>query len=108
MSISTVNYIETFFPKLDLTRILGIPTYDSLHQMQIELKINALYVHSNLGGGTHGHLGLFMTNTKHATLPLVLCVRTVHPGILKIPNNDTSSESYELKRVYDRNLLVFR
>ena len=96
MIIYTIKYRETFFPKPDLTRILGIPTYDSLHQMQIELKINALYVHSNLGGGTHGHLVLFMTNTKHATLSLVLCVRTVHPGILKITYNVTRVTSYAL------------
>ena len=35
MSIYTVNYRETFLPKLDLTRILGISTYNALHQMQL-------------------------------------------------------------------------
>ena len=108
MSISTVNYLKTFFPKPYLTIILVVPTYNALHQIQLEIKTNALYVHSNLGGATHGHLGLLITNTKYATLSKIPYVRTVHPGILKIPNNDTSSESYELKRVYDRNLLVFR
>ena len=49
MIISTVKYRETFFPKLDLTRILGIHTYDALHQMQLELKTNAISIQSNLG-----------------------------------------------------------
>ena len=48
MIISTVNYREAFFLKLDLTRILGIHTYDALHQMQLELKTNAISIHSNL------------------------------------------------------------
>ena len=89
MIISTLNYRETFFLKLDLTRILGNHTYDALHQMQLELKTNALYVHSNLGGATHGHLGIFMMDIKYATLSKVLYICTIHPNILLIPNNDT-------------------
>ena len=42
----------------------------------------ALSVHSNVGGVTHGHLGLLMTNTKYATLSPVGYVRSVQPGIL--------------------------
>ena len=68
MSIQLVNYRETYFTKPDLTRILGIPTYEALHQMQLELKTNALSVHSNLGGAVHGHLGLLMTDVQYALL----------------------------------------
>ena len=97
MIILTVNYREKFFPKLDLTRILGIPTYDALHQIKLELDINALYVHSNLGGGTHGHLGIWMINTKYATLSPIAYVRPVHPSILQIPSNATRVASYKLR-----------
>ena len=79
MSISMVNFYETFFPKPDLTIILGTPTYDDLHQMQLEILKNALSIHSNLGYATHGHIGLFMTNTKYAKLSNVLYVRTTPP-----------------------------
>ena len=58
MSISTVNYQKHFLLKPDLTRILSIFTYNDLHQMQLELKINILSVQSKLGGGAHGHIGL--------------------------------------------------
>ena len=64
MSIPSVNYRETFFFKPDLTNIFGIPTYTYLHQIQLELKINALSVHSNLGGVTHVHLVLLMIDNK--------------------------------------------
>ena len=84
-----VNYQETLFPKPDLTRILNIPTYDALHQMQLELNSNALTVHSNLVGGTHGHLGILIANTKYATLSPVVYVPPVHPGILQITRNTT-------------------
>ena len=105
--ISAVDYRKTFFPKPDLTRTLVIPTYNYLHQIKLDLKFNALYVHSNLGGTTHGHIGLLMTNTNYATLSNFPYVCTVHPGILQIPNNATRVASYKLNRVYYKNLQVF-
>jgi hypothetical protein len=61
MSIAAINYRETFFPMKDLTRIIGIPTYETLHVMHLELKTNSTSVHSNLGGGQFGHLGLVIS-----------------------------------------------
>jgi uncharacterized phage-associated protein len=107
MSIPAVNYRETFFPKPDLTRIIGIPTYDTLHQMQLELKSNALSVHSNLGGGAHGHLGLLMTNAQYALISDAPYERPEHPGVLHIPHAATRVASDALKRTYDENLRVF-
>ena len=102
-----VNYCETFFLKPDITRIFGIPTYNAFHQIQLELKTNALSVHSNLGGATHRHLVLLMTNTKYDTMSNVPYVRTVHPSILIIPNNATHISSNKLKRVYNKNIRIF-
>ena len=96
MSISTVNYPETSLPKLDLTRILGILTYDALHQMQLELKSKALSVHFNLGGRTHGHIIILITNTKYTTLSPVPYVRPGHPGIIIIHNNTSHVISLKL------------
>jgi hypothetical protein len=107
MSIPSVNYRETFFPKPDLTRIIGIPTYEALHQMQLELKTNALSVHSNLGGAQHGHLGLLMTNAQYALVSDTPYERPEHPGVLHIPHNATRVASDALKRTYDENLRVF-
>ena len=89
MSIFTVNYCKTFFPKPYFTIILVILTYDALRQIQLELITNAISVYPNLGGATHRHLGLLMKYAKYATLPNVPYVRTVHPSILIIPNNST-------------------
>ena len=49
MSISKVKYRNTFFPKLDLTRILGIPTYNTLHQMQLDLEPTIFVFAQTLG-----------------------------------------------------------
>ena len=93
----SASYLEDFFPKPDITRILGIPTYDSLHQIKLELKTNALSIFSNPVGATHGHLGLLMTNTKYATLSNVPYVCPVHPVIIIITKNATRVSLYELK-----------
>ena len=79
-----LSYQENFFPKTVLTRILGIPTYDSLHQIQIDLNKNAFSVQTNLGGSTNVSMGIFMTNTKNTTLSKVPYVRPVNPVILLI------------------------
>ena len=102
-----VNYRETLFPKPDLTRIIGIFTYNAFQPMQLELKTNALFVHSNLGGATHGYLLLLMKNTKYATLSNLPYIHPVHPSILIITNNATRIASYELKRVCKENLQFF-
>ena len=107
MIISMVKYLNTFFPKPDLTRILCIPTYDSLHQINLKLKTNALSVHSNLRGATHRNLVLLMKNTKYATMSNVPYICPMHPGVLLITNNSIRATSYRIKRVYDENLQVF-
>ena len=51
--------------------------------MQLELKTNAVSVHSNLRGATHRNIGLFMIDTKYAILSNLPYVRPLHPGILQ-------------------------
>jgi hypothetical protein len=63
MSILTVNYREIFFEYPDLTKIIGIPAFETLHLLNQGIKSNAITVHSNLGGGQHGHLGLVVSPT---------------------------------------------
>jgi hypothetical protein len=66
MSIAAINYRETYFPVKDLTHIIGIPTYETLHVMHLELKTNSTSIHSNLGGGQFGHLGLVISPARYA------------------------------------------
>ena len=75
--------------------------------MQLKLKSKSLSVHSNLGAGTHGRLGILMTSTKYATLSLVAYIRPMYTGALQIPSNTTCAASYKVERVYENNLQVF-
>jgi hypothetical protein len=89
MSISMVNYREFFFEHPDLTKIIGIPTYDTLHKLNQEIKSNATSVHSNLGGGQHGHLGLVISPIAYAFLSDTPYQHLVLPADLDIPISTT-------------------
>ena len=75
--------------------------------MQLELKNNAISVHSNLVGATHRNLRLLTTEAKHAILSKILYVCPTPPGIILITNNAPRVASCKLKHVYDENLQVF-
>ena len=68
MTISTVNYRETIFDHTDLSKIMGVPTYETLHLLHNEIKANVMAVHSNIGGGQHGYLGLVVRPTDYNLL----------------------------------------
>ena len=85
MSIAAINYREAFFPIKDLTRIIGMPTYETLHMMYLELKTNSTSVHSNLAGGLFGHLGLLLSPARYLMVSNTPYIRPDHPGVLIIP-----------------------
>ena len=58
-SIPCVN--DTYFQHKVLTRIHGIPVYETLQLLTTEIKANAASVPTTLGGGHYGHLGLVDT-----------------------------------------------
>jgi hypothetical protein len=107
MSIAAINYRETFFPVKDLTRIIGIPTYETLHTMHLELKTNSTSVHSNLGGGQFGHLGLVISPTRYAMESNAPYVRPAHPGELVIAAADTRHVQDAHERNYKEQLRTF-
>ena len=76
---SNVDY-TTMFEKPDLTPIMGEPTYETLERLLKELQANARQVHSNLGGGNHGHLGLVLSPTSYALISAILFARPIFPG----------------------------
>ena len=107
MSISNPNYRETYFLKPDLSPIIGKPTFESLYQLIVDLQANAQSVHSNLGGGANGHLGLIMTPTQYAIHSTTPYVRPTHPGTLTIPGGTTRLVAEEMERNHAESLRVF-
>ena len=107
MSITNTNYRETYFLKPDLSPIIGKPTFESLYQLIVDLQANAQSVHSNLGGGANGHLGLIMTPTQYAIHSTTPYVRPTHPGTLTIPVGTNRLAAEEMERNHTEALRVF-
>ena len=75
--------------------------------MHLDLKADALSVHSNLGGVTHGHLELLVTNAQYALISNTIYLCPVKPVILHILNNATCVAADVLKRYFGENIRVF-
>ena len=61
MATNMVDYRNTVFEHLILTKIHGEPTFEVIRTLHRELMVNAQTVHSDLGGGEFGHLGLVLS-----------------------------------------------
>ena len=90
MSPSHPNYIETHFEYKELTKIHGEPTYETIKEIEKEIKANAKSVRSSLGGGNFGHLGLVLSPDQYALISPTPFVRPDHPGTLVIPSGSTA------------------
>jgi hypothetical protein len=106
-SIQAVNYSDNLFVKPDLSPILGPPDYESLYLLNTDLRANAVSVHSNLGGGAHGHLGLVMTAQQYQIVSPVPYLRPEHPGALTIPNGTARHLAEQMERDWKEALRVF-
>ena len=65
-----IDYATTNFEYPILTKIYGIPSYESLRKINIKLKANAVGVPCDFGGGSHGHLELVLTVTEYVSITL--------------------------------------
>ena len=108
MSTSSTNYRETVFAHHDLTQIQGEPTFSSLKLLTREVKANAMAVHSTIGGGAHGHLGLVLSAAQYANISPTPFVRPAFPAPLVIPAGTTAVAAKTLEREYNESLRLFR
>eukprot|EP00957_Ditylum_brightwellii_P112042 8543527-Ditylum_brightwellii.AAC.2 len=69
-----MDYRNTIFETVDLTKIHGEPTMAMLLTLQNELKANAHSVQSTLGGGNNGHLGLYQIAQAQMLYMDALCL----------------------------------
>ena len=105
----STNFRENYFQHPELTKIIGEPTFESLTTPINELKSNAQSVHSTLGGGAHGHLGLVLTPTDYAVVaPMTPYVRPLFPGVFRLPANVTDTQAQILREQHRESLRQFQ
>jgi hypothetical protein len=108
MSVSQINYRESYFQHPSLTKISGDPTYTSLAKLERECKANGKSVSSTLGGGLQGHLGLVCSAlTYNRVSPGVPFVRPLLP-LLPNLTSMTAPQIGAARQLYANELVVFQ
>ena len=81
--MSTSDRLLERFPHSVLPPIIGLPTYETIHQMHVLLNANAASVESTLGDGQLGLLGLTITTAKYESLSAgnVAFTKPTNPGL---------------------------
>ena len=104
MNSQHVDYVTTYFPHKNQTKIQGEPSHDDLKRLKMELRADASSVDSDLGGGNHGYLGLVLSDVEYLALPGVGAGNTfqapVYPAALVIPATSTAIRAMELKEAH--------
>jgi hypothetical protein len=104
--IPSVN--DTYFQHKVLTRIHGIPVYETLQLLTTELKANAASVPTTIGGGHYGHLGLVVSDQKYATLANTIpWITPVNPGPFVPPAGATRPQLEAAQDVWRDEKLAF-
>jgi hypothetical protein len=107
MSISHVNYRESYFQHPTLTKINGDPTYTSLAKLERECKANGKSVSTTLGGGLQGHLGLVCSTAAYQRIsPGVPFDRPILP-VLPDLSNSTGAQIEDAQRRFEDDLISF-
>ena len=97
MAYPNIDYASTNFGYPVLTKIQGIPTYESIRKAKNGMKANAASVPCDLRGGSRGHLGLMLTRQEYQNISVIEYVRPLHPGISNIPVGTANYEATRLK-----------
>lgn len=105
---SAVDSLKEKMPHQVLTKIIGEPDYTSLKKLRSEVKANASAIHSTLGGGANGHLGLVVTPVAYARVSGTPWVQPAHPGdIAVVPPGTSSHVAAHLRDTHAKHLHHF-
>jgi hypothetical protein len=108
MSNSIKTSYRSVFTHEDCTQIHGEPTFQSLKLLSHKLKTNARSVHSNLGGRSHGHLGIVLTPAQYALISATPFVVPAYPDPLVVPAGTVRNTANKLVRNHKEALRLFR
>jgi hypothetical protein len=68
MKYATIEDVMASFPHPVLPTVQGDPNYQTIHATRKFLQANSQAIHTHLGGGTLGHLGLTILDASYAMI----------------------------------------
>jgi hypothetical protein len=107
--MTSIESIRECFPFITIAKQPGLPTYETNPEVHLKLKANAASVVSELGGGSHGLLGLVLPPPTYATLTNFVFNTPVNPGTtLNLEAGGTAVKVHKIVRQHKENLPVWR
>jgi hypothetical protein len=108
MPISIDKIVDGFFHPM-IMPIIGIPTYESIAELNLQLNANAASVQSNLGDGQLRLLTLTVSPAIYITLSAVTFVPPINPGTIPtIPPGTTGAATSAIICQHSTDLTIFR
>jgi hypothetical protein len=102
------NKIVDNFPHKTIPTIVGQPTYEAIRDMHLKMNENCIAVHSNLGNGQLGHLGISVTPAVYDTLSATPFVAPVNPGAAPVfPNGAQGPQIENIRRIFEEEQSIF-
>ena len=106
---SSVDTIRSAFEHQTIQPYTGEPDYEAIKSVHDQLKANAAFIPSELGGGKHGLLGLIMSDATYLLVANSSFLFPPNPGLLPtIPTGSTAADTYEMVRQHKVNLTTYR
>jgi hypothetical protein len=108
-----VNPVDTKisedFPHKTFPPIVGQPAYEAIKELHLKLNENAVKVHSNLGNGLLGYLGVTVTPAIYNTLSAQPFVIPPNPGTAPFfTDNATGPQMANIREVFTEESIAFK
>jgi hypothetical protein len=101
--------ISDNFPHKFIPPIVGQPTYETIKDLHLKLNENAVKVHSNLGNGLLGYLGVTVTPAIYNTLSAIPFDIPVNPGVAPvIPAGATGPAIHNIRVTFKEDFAAFK
>ena len=100
--------IKSNFPFPLIPKNPGLPDFKSINEVHSKGKANASSVASELGGGTHGLLGLTLSPATYLQLTGHNFIRPINPGTVPANVVGTAAQMAEMVRQHKEELRVYR
>ena len=108
MATNMIDYRNTIFENPILTKIHGEPTFEGICTLHRKLMVNAQTVHSDLGGGEFGHLGLVLSPDRYTMISNAKYNCANHPGQCIIPAGTTKHMARTIRDQHTERMRSFR
>jgi hypothetical protein len=97
------------FPHKTIPPIVGQPTYEAIKELHMKLNENAVKVHSNLGNGLLGYLGVTVTPAIYNTLSAQPFVIPPNPGTAPLfPDDATGPQIANIRVIFQDQFYAFK